>query len=351
MAAYRAMSHLPLLLHKSRLRSRASRLSWAVALTVALCVATSATSVARAAAPLRPLPTSMAAMGDSISLAFNTHTDPATVPFPPDGSGCPDGQGGLTGFPFDCPEHSWSTGTSPSVQSMYLRLAALNPEIVGHQHNDAVSGVKVSDLGRQASVAVSQAASFVTVNIGINDACTPTISDETTLADFRVQFQAAMTTLAASPTRPLIEVISIPNVFREWQLFRNDSNAQFRWGLAGICQAMFANPTSMLPADFARRLTVLARIISYNVVEAEICARTPRCHSDGGAVFAWPFTAADISTVANTGRITNVPALANFPVFGPGIPNSTGDYFHPSTVGQAAIADIAWRHSVFRSDK
>jgi lysophospholipase L1-like esterase len=30
------------------------------------------------------------------------------------------------------------------------------------------------------------------------------------------------------------------------------------------------------------------------------------------------------------------------PVIGPGNPNSTADYFHPSVEGQASLAEAAW---------
>lgn len=318
-----------------------------VALAAGLVLATSPVTTAAAAADTTASPRSMAALGDSISQAFNTHADPATVPSPPDITRCPDGQGGSTGFPFDCPPNSWSTGTNPAVNSIYQRLLASDPALAGHATNDAVSGITVSDLNRQAQLATAQGAAFVTVDIGVNDACTPTVAAETPLSTFRSQFAAGLEALAASPAHPTIQVISIPNILREWQLFHADANAQFRWNLAQICQSMFTNPTSTQPADVARRLAVEARIVAYNIIEADVCAHTPQCSSDRGAVFAWPFTTDQISTVTNTGRITNVPALANFPVFGPGIPNSTGDYFHPSVTGQAAIAAIAWAESKF----
>ena len=180
-------------------------------------------------------PVTMAALGDSISKAFNTHSDPATVPSPVDPTACPDGEGGLTGFPFDCPPNSWSTGTSAAVDSVYLRLLSTDPALTGHQNNDAVSGVRVDDLSRQAQLAVQQGADFVTIDIGVNDACTATLADETPVSKFRSAFQDALTTLAKSQNHPVIEVMSIPNVYREWQLFHNDPNAQFRWGLAHVC--------------------------------------------------------------------------------------------------------------------
>jgi len=339
----------------SRARRR-SRLTWLVA---ALLVASPAAAIASAApAPPAPptavalphgdhLPSSMAALGDSISQAFNTHADPASVPPVVDLTACPDGFGGLSGVPLDCPRNSWSTGTNPAVRSEYQRLVAAHPALRGHQANYAVTGARVSDLARQAQLAVAQRAQFVTIEIGTNDVCAPTWADVTYLQAFRAQFTSAMSILARSPAHPVIQVVSIPNVYRIWQLFHDDPNAQLRWGAAQVCQSLLANPTSTELGDVIRRLLIVSQVISYNLIEADVCAHTPRCVTDAGAAFAWEFSSADIATVANTGRITNVPALALLPVFGPGIPNSTADYFHPSVIGQAAIAELAWPSSTF----
>jgi lysophospholipase L1-like esterase len=288
----------------------------------------------------------MAALGDSISQAFNTHADPAAVPQAVDLTACPDGLG-VTGFPLDCPPNSWSTGTNPAVNSEYLRLVAANPDLEGHQANFAVSGAKVSDLSRQARQAVAQGAQYVTVEIGINDVCAPTLAGQTPVTTLHDQFKEALSTLSRSPAHPVIQVVSIPNVFHAWQLFHDDPNARLRWNLTQTCQALFANPTSTELPDVARRLAVVDRVVAYNRVEADVCRHTPRCTTDGGAVFAQKLSRDDIATVANTGSITNVPILAVLPVIGPGIPNSTGDYFHPSVVGQAAIASLAWQASPF----
>jgi hypothetical protein len=88
---------------------------------------------ARAAAP--PLPNSMAALGDSITRAFD-----------------------VCCYYGDHPSNSWATGGSwlDSIQSHYERLRALKPAVDGHQFNDAVTGAKMSDGARQAGQAVAQ---------------------------------------------------------------------------------------------------------------------------------------------------------------------------------------------------
>ena len=81
-------------------------------------------TAAPSAASAADWPDSMAAIGDSFSAAFNAHPDDAVVPDP---SGCPNGRGpfgdpasvGLpASFGLDCPSNSWSTGTTPQVNSV-----------------------------------------------------------------------------------------------------------------------------------------------------------------------------------------------------------------------------------------
>ena len=61
----------------------------------------------------------MDALGGSVTAGFNTD--------------CPD--------PWtDCPDNSWATGTNPAVDSVYIRLLALNPQLKDHNANDADSG-------------------------------------------------------------------------------------------------------------------------------------------------------------------------------------------------------------------
>src|SRR5829696_6117181 len=97
-----------------------------VALAAALCLVALAAPAAHAV-----YPSSMAALGDSITRAFNTCS-----------------------FPFvDCTANSWATGTNTTVNSFYLRLLAVNPRIRGQLFNDAVSGAQMDDLPGQAATA------------------------------------------------------------------------------------------------------------------------------------------------------------------------------------------------------
>jgi PKD repeat protein len=136
----------------------------------------------------------------------------------------------------------------------------------------------------------------------------------TSVATFRSQFETAMSRVMASTTAN-VYVVSIPNVYQLWNLFKGDGWARFIWSIAGICQSLLANPTSTQAADVQRRETVRQRNIDFNTQLAQVCALYPgRCRFDNNAVFNTTFLASDVS----------------------------GDYFHPSINGQAKLASVSW---------
>lgn len=71
------------------------------------------------------------------------------------------GHSGATGFDSDPNQpgtdakgNSWATGDNPAVNSIYLRLLALNPAVRGHNVKVAVSGSNVDNLASQADEAL-----------------------------------------------------------------------------------------------------------------------------------------------------------------------------------------------------
>jgi lysophospholipase L1-like esterase len=246
-----------------------------------------------AVAAQSPYPRSIASTGDSITRAYNTGTIPYT----------------------DNPSASWSTGTNSTVRSHYLRLLALNARILGRNYNDAKSGAKMADLAGQMSTVVAQRADYVTVLMGGNDLCTSSEATMTSVASFRTQFVAAMNRMTSGLPRARIFVSSIPNVYRLWEVLKDNAVARFFWSTFSICQSMLANPQSTDQADVDRRARVLQREVDYNAVLRDVCAAYAQCLFDGGAVFATDFLASDVST---------------------------RDYFHPSTSGQAKLAAVTW---------
>ncbi len=306
---------------------------WRIVTAVTTLVAALALSAAPASAVTPPkviaAPEAMAALGDSITRAFNSEIDPPTCP---------------TGPSLDCPKNSWSTGTNPAVNSQFLRIAAIDPG--GRQpvaYNDAVSGARASGLDAQAQTAASQNADYVTIEIGANDACRSTIAAQTPTATFRSQVETAVGDLVQADPKVFIEILSIPDINRLHTLFTSppDRNALTRWSAFNVCQALLANPLSPAQADVDRRAAFRAQVIAYNGALADVCAEFKRCLFDNDAVFNSSFTTADVATVTNTGGL-DIPPFNLIPIFGDGYPNSTADYFHPSLSGQAKLAETSW---------
>ncbi len=282
--------------------------------------------VAAPASATKP-PQTMAALGDSITRAFNSS-----------GPGCPTGPG------LDCPKNSWATGTNPAVNSQLQRLEAMHPgDVVGF--NDAVSGARAAGLLAQAQAAAAQGPDYVTIEIGANDACAST---PTPLGTFRDQVEAALGALAAGNPKVYVQLASIPDINQLHTLFTSppDPNALTRWAALSVCQGLLANPLSSEPADVARRAAFRDRVIAYNGALAGACAEFSRCRWDRNAVFESSFTKDDVANVTNTEGLPIFPFNV-LPVFGPGHANSTADYFHPSLQGQAQLAETTW-NATFR---
>lgn len=268
------------------------------------------------------VPRVMAALGDSITRGYNTS-----------GPGCP------TGPALDCPKNSWATGTNPAVDSVRERLDAISPQPIT-AYNDAVSGARAVNLLSQARVAASQDPELVLIEIGANDACAST---PTPTATFREQVRSALQVLVSANKQVYVQLMSIPDINNLRTIFSEppDANALLRWELFHVCQGLLANPLSTEPADEARREAFREQVIAYNQALAEVCSEFKRCVWDDEAVFGSDFTTADVATVTDTEGL-DIPPFNQVPVIGPGYPNSTADYFHPSISGQAKLAEAAW---------
>ncbi|MFB4424740.1 SGNH/GDSL hydrolase family protein [Streptomyces sp. QL37] len=237
-------------------------------------------------------PASIAAVGDSITRGF----DACSV---------------LT----DCPEVSWATGTDDGVRSLAVRL--LGPsKAASHSWNHAVSGARIAQLPEQMALAAKDRPALVTVMIGANDACRDSVRLMTPVADFRASFEASMRRLRSSAPKAQVYVSSVPDLKRLWSTGRENPLGKQIWKL-GICRSMLGDADDMGTAAVARRDAVLARVVAYNETLRDVCARDELCRYDGGAVFDYRFTGAQLSE---------------------------WDWFHPGRNGQARLAEIAYRN-------
>ncbi|MFF5704399.1 SGNH/GDSL hydrolase family protein [Streptomyces sp. NPDC012794] len=246
---------------------------------------------AQAAPRWNTAPASVAAVGDSITRGFDACSVLA-----------------------DCPEVSWATGSDPAVRSLAARLLG-DAEVPARSWNYAVTGSRMADLPGQLALAARHKPGLVTVMVGSNDACRPTVSSMTPVAEFRAGFERALKELRSASPDSQVYVSSVPDLQRLWEQGKDIPVVRQVWKL-GICQSMLADPLSGEAVATARREKVRARVVEYNEVLREVCATDALCRYDGGAVFQYPFGADQLSR---------------------------WDWFHPGRDGQARLAELAHR--------
>lgn len=236
-------------------------------------------------------PASIAAVGDSITRGFDACSVLA-----------------------DCPEVSWATGSRADVDSLAVRLLG-KAKAAQRSWNYAVTGARMADLPGQMAQAATRKPGLVAVMVGANDACRDSTAAMTSVADFRADFQDALSTLRKGAPKAQVFVASVPNLKRLWSEGRTNPMGKQVWKL-GICPSMLADADALDAAATARRDTVQKRVEDYNEVLEEVCAKDRRCRFDGGAVYEYRFGTAQLSQ---------------------------WDWFHPSVNGQARLAEIAYR--------
>jgi lysophospholipase L1-like esterase len=247
--------------------------------------------VSAAAAPA--LPNSMAALGDSITRAYDVCCSYS-----------------------DHPGQSWSTGGSwyDGISSHYERIRRHNSAITGHAYNVAVTGAKMSAADGQASAAAARDVAYVTILLGANDLCTSSPSTMTSTENFRAQFSQAMSTLKQQLPNARIFVSSIPDIYQLWKVLHTNRVARTVWATAHICPSMLGATRTE-----AQRQQVVAREVAFNQILADTCHQYgANCRWDGGATYDYRFTASQVSVL---------------------------DFFHPDLDGQAALARVTWAAS------
>ena len=237
-------------------------------------------------------PRSVAAVGDSITRGFDACAVLA-----------------------DCPKVSWATGSAPDVRSLTVRLLGRRGA-VGHGWNHAVTGARMADLPGQLRKAAAHRPELVTVMIGANDACRDSAARMTSVAAFRAGFEKSLRTLRDRLPKVQVYVASVPNLKRLWAQGRTSALGKRIWRLGHLCPSMLRDADAQGAKAERRRARVQARVVAYNKVLKDVCAKDVLCRYDGGAVFNYRFTTAQLSH---------------------------WDWFHPSRDGQARLAEIAYR--------
>lgn len=275
-------------MRRNPVRPRASAVI-ASAAAVAAAVVLPLDTPAPAAVQAYPVPTVMAALGDSITQAYND---------------CPKAW-------TNCPAVSWSAGSQPASHAARLRDLAGSPVTA---YDDAVTGSVVSGLGAQVTTAARQKPGYVTILSGDNDSCRPTEATMTSVASFTTSAKSALAAVLGKLPASLVLVVGQPDPLKLLAAGAGDDTTVATWSRLKICPSALANPRSTAPEDVARRARVRDRVLAYNAAWRSLCAASSRCrYSD--AVFAFQPTLADLSPV---------------------------DGFHPSAGGQSALAALTW---------
>ncbi|MGW4940395.1 SGNH/GDSL hydrolase family protein [Actinoplanes sp. NPDC004185] len=179
----------------------------------------------------------------------------------------------------------------------------------------------MAHLSTEAMEAVERKADYVTILIGANDACQwLMISPQT----FRAYLDDALQNLKQGRPRARVEIVSIPDLGKLWDIAHGNLMALMMWQLKE-CPSLMTNATSSAAADVRKRRSVAQHVNAYNRELAKACKRYgDRCHWDGGRAHRIKFA-------------LEMVAL---------------DYFHPSLSGQRELARTplpkSWTSSVNR---
>jgi hypothetical protein len=237
----------------------------------------------KAASPPTRYPRSMAALGDSMTLAYAT-----------------EGQS----------VNSWSTGTNARVRSHYAPILTASPAIKGKAYMLAAPGADFASMRLQAREALSKHAEYVTV-WGGEDSCG---TDD--VAGFERSFTGLMATLDRGRPHPRVFVASIIDPGAEYRALRAKRASvlrHFPYGIR-ICNAVLGKSAKLdsPPFDVAAATSSVRKL---NAALARVCSSYSWCRYDGDAVFHMPLVYGDFAT----------------------------DFVHLSIAGQKKVARVTWK--------
>src|SRR5215469_1590838 len=235
------------------------------------------------------------------------------------------GHSGLTGENSDpqrlgqpASQNSWATGISPAVDSIYQRLAAVDPATRGHEFNAAGGGAPASSLVTQATEAfrlVPNPRLVMIEIIGPDIGCRG--SDSSNYPVFGLQVKEALDYIATQAPHAAILLVSWPG--------QPLQASKAIIGTAAVPIARANSPSPMCsPFDANLRLdmkhitTWTGIIEGYESELAKVCATVPECHTDNGLAAQFQVRA----------------SYYNY--------SSDWDYQHFNVTGLAALAAFMW---------
>src|SRR5262245_16203288 len=212
------------------------------------------------------------------------------------------------------PQNSWATGTNPAVDSIYQRLAAVDPTTRGHAVNEAAGGAPAATLVGQATQAlgVDPNPRLVIIEIiGTDIRCDG--SDSSNYPVFGQQVKAALDLIAKQAPHATILLVSWPGRPLQASKAIIGTTAVPAQSGSGMCSPFDPN----LRLDMKHIGTWTGIIEGYESELAKVCATVPECHTDNG-------------------RATHFQARANYYNY------SNFDWHHLNVPGLAALARSMW---------
>ena len=252
-------------------------------------------------------------------------------------------------------ETVWSTGynwgdTVHSLNERFEDSSALryyeNNDALDPVFNHAVSGAIMADFAAQAGNIVTTASSFtpsgtagmVTILLGNNDVCAPSLNAMTDPVLFEEQYRAGLDVLANSPvtSSSFIHVSSIPAIYWLWIAKRdNDWCRLFVWPFVP-CENLLDNPSD----DCARSAS---RLDPDNIYPGDgtNCIRRKTFHAMIRDIYN-PILKGVLQEYIDSGKLPNAYFIDIFDVILNGSHINDGDCFHPSEAGHALLAEEEW---------
>lgn len=206
--------------------------------------------------------------------------------------------------------NSWATGTNPTVNSLFLRILAVNPAIEGRAFNLAQNGALISALRGQATRAASldPKPDLVVIMIGDNDLVCPATAESKD--EFLTSFASALDTVAQDAPTTRIFVTSL---FGSPTKLAKVLSPDERKSIGGTGPCDYFDPDGRLVES-----KLALREEARDAIDAQLeagCKRISLCRHDGGAFGRVDIERADYAQ---------------------------NDILHLSLTGHAKAAAVAW---------
>jgi hypothetical protein len=211
-------------------------------------------------------------------------------------------------------QNSWTTGANPGVDSIYQRLAVVDPTVRGHAVNEAVGGATASALIGQATQAlriVPNPRLVIIEIIGTDIRCDG--SDSKSYPVFGRQVKAALDLIARKAPHTTILLMSQPGLPLQVSKAIIGTAGVPAWSGSDGCSPFDPN----LRLDMKHITTLTGIIEGYESELAKVCATVPECHTDNG-------------------RATHFQVRASYYNY------ANYDWHHFNVTGLAALARFMW---------